>query len=366
MTEKLKKYSFLCPFCKDVISFELSEEELKKRYSGGLANIIIEPHGTPPHSVTVYIDKQGLIRSVYSSFETLEPKISLQNSYITDATSEINLQEAQALGIQILPFTISIDGSPHRKYNEEIFFPEVYESLIADKSVKSLPVSVDSFLNAFRNAPQNKPIITLTISKRYSEGYTNAMKAKEIFEKEQPEKAKNLIIIDSKTTGPMMKLMIMKAIELDEKGENLTSILDYLYWICEKHISYIYVDSLNALRKSERVGRVTTFFGNLLGLKPVIIENENNNGDLKAFKTVRSKADAIKEITKAILKEFGKLELIGVIFYGIIIDDAKQLQETLNQESGAESYDFTMDFIGTGVAIHLSYDLLGISLYPKL
>ncbi len=366
MTGKKKKYSFLCPFCKEVISFELAEDELKSRYSGGLASIIIEPHGTPPHSVNVYIDKEGLIRSVYSSFEMLEPKVSLQNTYITDATSEINLQEAQALGIQILPFTISIDNSPFKKYNEEIFFPEVYEALITDRSVKSLAVSVESFLNAFRNAPNNKPIIALTISKRYSEGYNNALQAKELFEKEQPEKAKNVIIVDSKTTGPMMKLMITKALELDEKGESLRSILDYLYWISEKHISYIYVDSLTALRKSERVGRVTSFFGNLLGLKPVIIENENNNGDLKAFKTVRSKAEAIKEITKAILKEFGNLELIGVIFYGIIIDDAKQLQETLNSETEAESYDFTMDFIGTGVAIHLSYDLLGISLYPKL
>lgn len=362
----MKKYSFLCPFCKDVISFELADEELQSRYTGGLANVIIEPHGIPPHSVTVYIDKEGLIRSVYSSFESLEPKVTLQNYYITDTTSEINIQEAQALGIKMLTFTITIDGGPQRKYNEEIFFPEVYEAMKDDRSVKSQPVSVDSFLDAFRNAPEDKPIITLTVSKRYSEGYNNALKAKEILEKEQPEKVRNLYIIDSKSVGPMLKLIMMKAIHLDEKGENLVSILDYIHWMCEKHISYIYVDSLTALRKSERVGRVTSFFGNLLGLKPVIIENENNNGDLKPFKTVRSKAEAIKEITKAILKEFGTLELIGVIFYGIIIDDAKQLQETLSNESEAESYDLTMDFIGTGVAMHLSYDVLGISLYPKL
>ncbi|MFW9921925.1 MAG: DegV family protein [Candidatus Thorarchaeota archaeon] len=366
MSEKKKRYSLLCPFCKDVVHFELSQEDLNSRYSGGLASLILAPHGHPAHSITCYIDKEGLIRSAYSSFETVEPKITLQNSYLTDATSEINFQEGDALGVKILPFTITIDDIPARNYNEEVFFPEVYEGMLADKKIKSQPVTVEKFYAAFKNMPRKKPVIALTISKRYSEGYNNAMKAWELINKEEPEFASIIHIVDSKTTGPMMKLMINKAIEMDEQGESLESILEYLDWIREKHISYIYVDSLNALRKSERVGRVTTFFGNLLGLKPVIIENENNNGDLKAFKTVRSKADAMKEITKAIREQFGYVELIGVIFYGINIEDAQQLQAMLKMESETEENEFTMDFIGTGVAMHLSYDLLGISLYPKL
>ncbi len=365
MTDK-KRFSLLCPHCKDNIAFELSVEDLENSYSGETAKITLGSHGNPAHTVDVYIDRDGLVRSAFANFASVESKVSLQNTYITDATSDLNPQEGRAIGVKVVPYTVTIDDSPPKKYNEEIFFSEVYDGLKADKRVKSQPVSVELFLEAFKTSPRDKPIITLTVSQKYSEGYDNAIKAKKILAKEEPSFTRNIHIIDSKTTGPMMKLMINKALEMDEGGQNLDDIIEYLNWMREKHLTYIYVDSLSALRKSERVGRVTSFFGNLLGLKPVIIENENNNGELKPFKTVRSKKAAIQEIVKAIRKQFGYVELVGVIIYGIIIDDALEMQELLKKDSKTEDNDFTMDFIGTGVAMHLSYDVLGISLYPKL
>ena len=265
-----------------------------------------------------------------------------------------------------MPFTISLDDSTYMNYNEEIYFRDVYEAMKANKKIQSKPVTVESFYEAYNNSPREKPVIVLTVSKRYSEGYQNAVKARAILLKEEPDFAKNIHIIDTKTTGPMMKLMMQTAISMDESGQSLDEIIEYMNWIREKHITYIYVDSLTALRKSERVGRVTTFFGNLLGLKPIIIENENNNGDLKPFKTVRSKKEAINEIIKAVRNQFGYVKLTGVIFYGINIDDAHAMQEVLRKDSSIEENDFTMDFIGTGVAIHLSFDILGIALYPNL
>lgn len=366
LSDQLKKYSLLCPFCKETFSFEITSKELQKKYVSGLAKIIIDKHGSPPHTIEVFIDQDELVRGAFPKFEEIKPELSLQNHYITDSTSEILPETGKIQGIEVLPFTISIDDGPLRRYNEEIFFPEVFEHYRADRKVRSEPVSSRQFIEAFRNAPEGKPVIVLVLSKRYSEGYNNAINALQLFARENPEKAKNVHIIDTKTTGPLIKLMVTKAIEMDKNGSSIEEIIEYMNWIREKHVTYIYVDSLDALRRSERVGKVTTFFGNLLGLKPVIIENENNNGDLKPFKTVRSKRDAIKEITKAIREKFGYVELIGVLIYGIIIDDAEELQEMIRQDSTIEDNDFTIDFIGTGVAIHLSYDVLGVSLYPKL
>jgi DegV family protein with EDD domain len=365
MTNQRKSFSLFCPFCKEVLTFQVDMQALKKHMKGGLAGIQLPPHGNPSHGLEVYIDQAGSVRGSYPIIDEITDIINLQNYYIIDATSEITPDEGKAVGVEVLPFTITIDDGPKKNYNEEIFFPEVFENLRLDKRVKSQPVSVEAYVRAFEIAPKNKPIIVLVVSKRYSEGYNSCMKAKEKIKKTQPELAKNIHIVDTKTTGPLMKLFMNEILQMDEAGASLDEILAHMMWASEKHISYIYVDSLTALRKSERVGRVTTFFGNLLGLKPVIIENENNNGDLKAFKTVRSKEAAIQEISKAIKKQFEGEELIGVIFYGIVIEDAMRMQEVLNLQMGIKLDNFTTDFIGTGVAIHLSYDLLGISLYPK-
>lgn len=367
MTEEKKRFSLLCPHCKENFVFELSVVDLEEKYSGETAKITLASHGSPAHTIDVYIDRDGLVRSAFANFELFEPKYtSLQNTYITDATSELSPQAGEAIGVKVVPFTVSIDDGPIKKYNEEIFFSEIFDGIKANKRIKSQPISVEVFLDILKTSPRDKPVILLTLSQNYSEGYNNAVKAKNVLVKEDPSFANNIHVIDSKTSGPLMKLMLKNAIAMDEEGQSITEILDYLNWICEKHITYIYVDSLKALRRSERVGRVTSFFGNLLGLKPIIIENENSKGDLKAFKTVRSKKDAIKVIAKAIREQFGYVELVGVITHGIIIDDALELQELLKKDSKTEDNDFTMDFIGTGIAIHLSYDLLGISLYPKL
>ncbi|NHJ49644.1 MAG: DegV family EDD domain-containing protein [Asgard group archaeon] len=366
MSEKMKSFSLYCPFCKDVLTFQLNFEELKKRMTGGLTGIQLPEHGHPAHGLEVYIDTEGFIRGAYPIIDQDTTKYdSYQNYYITDATSEITPEQGNAVGVKVLPFTITIDDGPQKNYNEEVYFPEIYDNLKLDKRVKSQPVPAEAFLKAFEDAPKNKPIIVLVVSKRYSEGYNNAIQALKILKVEQPNLAKNIHIIDTKTTGPFMKLMMNEILQMDEEGKSTEEILAHLKWSSESHVSYIYVDSLNALRKSERVGRVTTFFGNLLGLKPVIIENDNNNGDLKAFKTVRSKEQSIQEIAKDIKNRFEGKELVGVIFYGIVIDDAIRMQEVLNLNMGIELKNFTTDFIGTGVAIHLSYDLLGISLYPK-
>ena len=256
MSDEVKQYSLLCPFCKEVITFGLKEEDLQSRYSGGLAGVIIPSHGNPPHTIEVYIDREGLIRAAYPQLTVDEAKTSLQNHYITDSTSEITPDEGKALGVVILPFTVTIDDSPQRNYNEEIFFPEIYEHFKADRKVRSQPVSVNAFLTAFREAPRDKQIVVLLVSKRYSEGYNNAMVAKMVLQKEDPEKAEKIHLIDSKTTGPMMRLMMNEVLDLDENGASFDDILDHLKWMSEKHISYIYVDSLDALRRSERVGRI--------------------------------------------------------------------------------------------------------------
>ncbi|MFW9921918.1 MAG: hypothetical protein ACFFDW_01370 [Candidatus Thorarchaeota archaeon] len=65
MDEHIKRFSLLCPFCKEVISFELKEEDLQRRFEGGLACIRVAEHGNPLHALEVYVDKSGQIRGAY-------------------------------------------------------------------------------------------------------------------------------------------------------------------------------------------------------------------------------------------------------------------------------------------------------------
>ncbi|TFF85198.1 hypothetical protein EU523_00260, partial [Candidatus Heimdallarchaeota archaeon] len=172
MTNNTDLRTLLCPFCNEVITFELSLEMIRKRLSGGLATIQLSSHGNPPHSLLVYIDEEGKIRGVYPKIEEIKQKVNLRFNYITDASCEISPEEGAVLGVEVLPYYVVIDGKERKAYNQDIFFAEVFELLNSDSSIGSDPVPVDAFVNAYHKLNNDKPIIVLTMSQKYSEGLT--------------------------------------------------------------------------------------------------------------------------------------------------------------------------------------------------
>lgn len=365
MSEKKNNRSLLCPFCKKIISFELTVEEIEKRLQGGLASIKIKSHGDPPHSLTIYIDKEGKIRGAYPEIEKVEQKVDRQFNYIIDASCEISPKEAQILGIEVLPYHVVIDRKERKAYNQEIFFADVFDLLDSNKKIGSDPVSVEAFLRAYKNFDKNKPTIVLTMSKKYSQGNNNALKAKKILAKEEPAFARNIRILNSKSVGPVLKFILKTILEMDEQGRTLEEIIGYINFVSNKHRSYVYLDTLKYLRKSNRISGPAAFFGNLLGIKPIIIENLESQGDLHSVKNVRSKEEGMHEIIALIKKQFGRQELAGIVFQGTSEEEAKQFRELLEDELAIDEKDFPIDFIGTAIGMHMGFECLGVALFPK-
>jgi DegV family protein with EDD domain len=142
------------------------------------------------------------------------------------------------------------------------------------------------------------------MSQKYSEGLTNALQAKKIIAKENPSLAQKIHIMNSKTVGPILKYLIKQIIKFDTEGKKLEEIIGYINHVSNSHRSYVYLDTLKYLRKSNRINRVTAFFGSLLGIKPIIVENLKNQGDLNSIKNVRNKDAGRKEIINLIKQHF--------------------------------------------------------------
>ncbi|MBD3191646.1 MAG: DegV family EDD domain-containing protein [Candidatus Heimdallarchaeota archaeon] len=365
LLEKKNQHSLLCPFCKEIITFELTTEEIEKRLQGGLAAIKLQSHGAPPHSLTIYLDKEGKIRGAYPEIEKVEQKINRQFNYIIDASCEISPKEAEVLGIEVLPYHVVINGKERKAYNEEIFFADVFNLLNSNKKIGSDPVSVEAFLRSYQKLDKNKPTIVLTMSRKYSEGNNNALKAKKMIGKEEPTFAQNIRILNSKSVGPVLKFMLKTILEMDEKGQTLEEIIEYINLVSNKHRSYVYLDTLRYLRKSNRISGPAAFFGNLLGIKPIIIENLECQGDLHSVKNVRSKEEGMNEIIALIKKQFRGQELAGIVFQGTSEEEAQQFRELLKAELAINEKDFPIDFIGTAIGMHMGFECLGVALFPK-
>ncbi|NHJ05282.1 MAG: DegV family EDD domain-containing protein [Candidatus Heimdallarchaeota archaeon] len=368
-TLKIIKYDIVCPLCKKEILFEINETELFNNIQGDLAAFTIESHGNPPHTVTVYVDKNKEIKGTYPFLvKSLEKRIEgeLQYNHIIDASADITLEEAIHCGLEIVPYDIIIDGKVRRKYLNEVSPAEVLKMITKNMTIESKSIQTDDFLKTFRFYDNKKEIIVNTTCSQLSKNYKNALKAKKTLQKEKPNLAEKINIIDTHAVGNILKLIAKTSLELDRKGNDLKEILRYIDWMKHSHRTYFMVDNLDSLKRSDILGTFTGFFSSVRGTKPLITCNVDGIGKIEPYKSVKDSKEGMSEFARLIKKDFRGRELSGIIFHSLAEEKALRLQEYLEIIMNIDKDDFSIEPVGSSVCIHGGIGLLGMSVYPKI
>ncbi|MBD3190183.1 MAG: DegV family EDD domain-containing protein [Candidatus Heimdallarchaeota archaeon] len=374
LSEKKIQYTVTCPLCKKEIFFEVEKEKAQNKLIGGLASFSLSAHGSPPHVLTIYLDKEGKIRGTYvsqqvegfTSTETSSQQLELQFNHIVDAGSELSPKDGKAVGLEVISFDILIDKKTRKKYLKDIFSPDVFDLLLKNHRLETEPISVIDFYEFFKNQDNGKPFIVLTMASNLSEIYNNALKARKHLENENPSFAQRITIMDSNTVGPLLKQMAKTALQMDKNGRNMQEIKLYLDWLSNNNQSYMLVDTLEYLARSKRVGRLAAFFGDLFGIKPILVGNIEGDGELKPYKSVRSREKGLKEIIKLVEEKFSGKKVEGIIFHVLCEEDARAFKELLVNELKIDEDNFRIEPLGSLIGIHLGIGTIGLSVYPEL
>ncbi|SHK62780.1 EDD domain protein, DegV family [Hespellia stercorisuis DSM 15480] len=117
---------------------------------------------------------------------------------ITDGSCDLGEEWAEKLGVEVVPFSVSLDGETYRKEIEEIGVREFYEFMVKNPKVfpkSSLP-SVQDYIEVFtKYAKQGIPMICICITAKFSGSFNSAMNAKEIVLEECP--GAQITVVDS-------------------------------------------------------------------------------------------------------------------------------------------------------------------------
>lgn len=126
---------------------------------------------------------------------------------------------------------------------------------------------------------------------------TGAVVAKQIMA-ENPEV--KIFSIDSLNACLAEGMIAIEAAKFAAQGKSAQEVNDYVLKIRKTVHEYCTVHSLDALRRAGRVKGAAAFFGNLMGVKPIIIADAV--GNQAAFKKVKGRQNSLKEIIN-LLKE---------------------------------------------------------------
>ncbi len=206
---------------------------------------------------------------------------------LTDSTCDLHPETARQLGIRIVPLSVQL-GSRSLMDWQEIDPDAVYDHLRAGGTVSTQPVSTAAFETAYRDLlVSHQQIISIHISGQLSETVQHAREAAE-----RLGAGNRIHIVDSGLASSPLAEAVIAARDAVWAGATLETARQAAETVGRDLHAEFTVTSLEYLRRGGRIGRAQEFFGNMLGMRPVLAFT---NGQLKATRRVRA-ANATQDL----------------------------------------------------------------------
>ncbi|MGI6028439.1 MAG: DegV family protein [Candidatus Heteroscillospira sp.] len=255
-------------------------------------------------------------------------------AFFTDSNCDIPLETARELGIEILPFTITIDGV---QYKESYSFTpaEFYEKLISCIELPATAqISPGEFAAAFNRAFEGgyDCAVVTTMTSVGSGTYNSALVGRTLFYEERPEAEEkfDIYIYDSRNYSISHGYGILRAARAYKAGAELAEVLELIEsWYANLETCFS-VFTLKYVSRSGRISGAVQTVCDMLGLCPIM---ENINGIFRTFKTPRGRKAAVRAIAQRFYEHWDG-ESDYVILRGITDTEALALAQLLEEHTG--------------------------------
>jgi DegV family protein with EDD domain len=184
---------------------------------------------------------------------------------ITDSTSDIPVEQAEKMGVTVVPLTVYF-GEDSFRDGVDLTIPDFYQKLAETETLPtSSQVNPGEFTALFtRFIEEGDEIVGLFISSDMSGTYQSAEVARELVSVDR------IHLIDSRTTTFGLGLLVHEAVRYRDQGKGAAEIAELIRELTKKVRLLAVLDTLKYLKMGGRISSTTAFVGGLLGINPVI------------------------------------------------------------------------------------------------
>lgn len=220
---------------------------------------------------------------------------------LTDSTSDLTLEMRQEYCIEYVPMQYIIDGVEYKaSLDWESHQPKEYYDLMRNGSrVYTSQILKETYLEAFQKAAEaGKDVVYIACSSALSASINVARLVAAEVEEKYPEA--KICCIDSLISSLGQGYLAMEASRKRSAGMSAEETAAYIEGVklCVNQCGT--VASLEYLRRAGRVKASKAFFGNLFGVKPIIISDIK--GQNYAYKKAKGAANARAAIAEHIVQ----------------------------------------------------------------
>lgn len=266
----------------------------------------------------------------------------------TDSGCDISPELLDKWGVLHKSLNFRFDGEEKEYSNEDMPVSQFYQKMREGSVAKTSAVNAETFAVAFEEIiKEGKDILYIGFSSGLSTTYNSARLAAVQLSEKYPES--KIITIDTLAASAGQGLILKLALDKKSEGAAIDEVAAFVEDIKFRISIWFTVDDLVYLKRGGRVSATAAFFGNMLGIKPVL--HMDDAGRLVPVSKVRGRKTSIT----AMADKYGELatNLGGAdifISHGDCLSDAQYLADLLKARYGA-SVDLITD-VGTVIGAH--------------
>lgn len=210
---------------------------------------------------------------------------------VTDSTAPLTRQEAEQLGICMIPHSYTVDGTTYLETftDENVGYAD---RLLQANKYATGQCTAAAFGAAFRQIlAQGCEVLCLVISSRLSGAWTSAVTAA------RETGNAHIAVIDSHATAGALYYQLVRARGLIDSGLSLSRVADRCRQL--EHVSGVTfsVENMRALRRSHRLNFTTQSVNTILNRRPVFMLED---GAIVTRGQARGRAERIRMMTSLV------------------------------------------------------------------
>lgn len=272
------------------------------------------------------------------------------NQYVilTDSACDISKELLDSWNVGFLPLTFKFTDSDIEYRNSDMPVDKFYAEMRAGRVAKTAAINIDTFIGLFEaELERGNDILYIGFSSGLSSTFNSARMAGEQLKEKYPER--KIITLDSLAASAGEGLLVYLTVEKKNSGATIEETAEYAKNLVPHICHWFTVDDLVYLKRGGRVSATAAFFGNALGIKPVM--HVDDEGHLVPVSKVRGRKTAISTMAD-MYTEYAEDLTNGCVFisHGDCIGDAELLAKILKDKHGVDVKIITS--VGTVIGAH--------------
>jgi DegV family protein with EDD domain len=277
---------------------------------------------------------------------------------VTDSTALYPSGEAPD-GVYVVPLQLVIDGECFPEGGDQASAETVVEAFAARKKVttsRPAPATM-SEVYARLAAEGYAEILSIHLSAEMSGTLESAQLAAR-------DASLAVVTLDTRAVGPGVGFAAAAAVAAIRRGASATEAALVAKARAEATHSFIYVDSLEPMRRGGRIGTAAALLGSALAVKPLLTVED---GRILVKEKVRTSQRALARMEDVAVDAAGEGEVEVAVAHLAAEDRAERLTAALTERLGAQlTAPVRCGQVGAGLGAHVGPGMVAVVVTPAL